>query len=255
MTDYEAETPKIIPLAEGFFVRQEIDNIGWVDLGEGVLVVDALEQHSLRDEIFSLIKRTSGGKPVVRVLNTHSHYDHVALNEDFQREFGADIVSMQTADIPAAGLEVGSAERPAAMIPMTGCHTQEDCIVWLAADRILFVGDIFGWGLIPWDRPLDAEKLEHIRCCYRQLIDYGADTVVPGHGPLCGNDELQRWLDYVDWLVDRVIAARAEGLTLDQVRDGRIEPPEDMRDWWRFLKWKHLDSVKKISQAVYRDRL
>lgn len=255
MTDHEAETPKVITLADDFYVRQEIDNIGWLDIGEGVLVVDALEQHSLRDEIFSLLGRTMGGKPVLRVLNTHSHYDHVALNDDFQRVFGAEIVSMQTAEIPAEGLEVGSAARPAAMIPMTGCHTQEDCIVWMSEDRVLFVGDIFGWGLIPWDRPLDAEKLDHIRTCYRRLIDYGADVVVPGHGSLCGNDELQRWLTYVDWLVDCVTAARADGLSLQQVRDGRIAPPEDMREWWRFVKWKHQDSVKKISQAVYRDRL
>ena len=255
MTDQEAETPKVISLGGDFFVRQEVDNIGWLDLGEGVLVVDALEQHSLRQEVFGLIERTMRGKPVLRVLNTHSHYDHVALNRDFAQTFGAEIVSMRTTDIPEDGLQVGSDARPAFMIPMAGCHTKEDCIVWLPADRVLFVGDIFGWGLIPWDRALDVDKITHIMACYRKLIAFGADTVVPGHGPLCTNAELDRWLVYVDWLMREVTSAKENGVTLDEVRDGRIEPPADMRTWWRFLRWKHLDSVRKISQAVYRDRL
>ena len=255
MTDREAEKPKLIAVGERLYVRQEIDNIGWLDVGDGVVVIDALEQHSLREEIFTLLRRTMDGKPVLRVLNTHTHYDHVALNEDFVREFGAEIVNRQTREIPAGGLEVGSASRSVRLIPLPDCHTREDCVVWVPDAAVLFVGDIFGWGLIPWDRPLDAAKRDHLVRTYERLIAFGAETVVPGHGPLCGNAELRRWLDYFAWLIETIGRAKASGLSLDEVRDGRIAPPEDMGAWWRFRKWKHHDSVKKVSHAIYRNRL
>ena len=44
-----ADVAKIITVADGLWVRQAIDNITWIDLGDGGLVVDALEEDHLAD--------------------------------------------------------------------------------------------------------------------------------------------------------------------------------------------------------------
>jgi len=254
MTD-TADTPKILEPVPGVWVRQEIDNLAWIDLGDHVLVVDALEQAACGPEVLAAIAETTGGKPVRTVVNTHTHYDHVALNGLFVERFGAEIINARTRDLPAAGLELGSSQRPVRFLPMPDCHTPEDCIVHLPNDGVLFVGDIFGWGLVPWDRPLDQAKADHILRTYGELVALGATTVVAGHGPLCSTAELVRWMRYFTELILAVKAARAEGASRREIRDETVAPPADMASWWRFLQWKHEDSVKKVSQAVVRGAL
>lgn len=251
----ETDTPKILQPAPGVWVRQEIDNLAWIDLGEDVLVVDALEQAACGPEVLAAIAETTGGKRVRTVVNTHTHHDHVALNGLFAERFGAQIVNARTRSLPEDGLDLGSASRPVWVRPMPGCHTSEDCIVHLPDDGVLFVGDIFGWGLIPWDRPLDRAKADHILATYERLAALEANTVVPGHGPLCSTGELRRWMRYFTELIAAVQAARADGATRREIRDESIAPPADMAYWWRFLQWKHEDSVRKVSQAVVRGAL
>ena len=35
----------------------------------------------------------------------------------------------------------------------------------------------------------------------------------------------------------------------------RVLPPADMHDWWRFLQWKHRDSLEKVVSAARRGQL
>ncbi len=250
-----ADEAKLISLGTGFAVRQEVDNIAWMVVDDGVLVVDALEQPSLGPEVLRLMAETAGELPVRWVLNTHTHYDHIALNSMFRERFGAEIVNSRERNIPPDGLVFGRGARTVRMLHVPGCHTAEDCIVWVPEDSVLFVGDIFGWGLIPWDAPLDRSKLDGIIQTYEELISFGAETVVPGHGPLCTTADLRRWIEYVNQVVDAARAASGSGKTRREIRSGGIAPPEDMQHWWRFLQWKHEDTVGKITQAVARGKL
>ena len=72
-----AETPEVKQIAEGFYVRQAVDNMAWIDLGGEAVVIDTLEHAYLEDEIISSITDTLGHVPVRWVLNTHTHFDHV----------------------------------------------------------------------------------------------------------------------------------------------------------------------------------
>ena len=254
MTTDPADVPKIVTVGEGFCVRQEIDNIAWIDLGDCGLVVDALEHPELEDEVFGAIADTLGDKPVRYVLNTHTHYDHTALNKAFQRRYGAEIVNQRTAPMGPEGRWFESPRRRVQMLPMPGCHTAEDCIVWVPEDKALFVGDIFGWGLIALSGRLRAETARLLLDTHKRLIEFGAAVVIPGHGPLCTTAELQRWVEYFQWLVDGCKQACAAGKKDKQiVRE--VLPPEDMKPWWRFVQWKHEDSLGKVLRAVRRDKL
>jgi cyclase len=249
MTDEQAEIPKILTIGPGFCVRQEIDNIAWIDLGEYAIVVDALERPELEAEVLAAIRASVGDKPIRFVLNTHTHYDHVALNEPFERRCGAQIVNALTTEFPAEGKWFEGATRWARMLPAPGCHTAEDCVVWVEPDRALFVGDIFGWGLIPLTVNLRADTAKVLEDTYARLIAMDPLVVIPGHGPLCTAAELRRWLEYFHWLRREIVRACAAGASDEDVLR-QTAAPQDMQTWWRFLKWKHQDSVAKVLKAV-----
>lgn len=249
-----AGTPEIVTVADGFYVRQAVDNTAWIDLGDYALVVDALEQPELEDEVFEAIRSTLGEKPVRYLLNTHTHYDHVALNAAFQRRFGTEIINQQTSPLPAEGRWFEGSHRRVLMLPMAGCHTDEDCIIWVPDDKALFVGDIFGWGLISLSTDLNSATAKLLVDTHTRLIDFDASVVVPGHGPLCTTAELQRWVEYFRWLQERVGHACAERKADARIMQ-EITPPEDMKTWWRFTLWKHEDSLGKVLKATRSGQL
>jgi len=253
MSDLPPEVAKILTIDGGFHVRQAVDNMAWIDMGEWALVVDALEQPELEDEVFDAILATLGDRPVRYLLNTHTHRDHTALNDAFARR-GVEIVNARRCEIPPDGRTFEGARRSALMIPMGGCHTAEDCVIRIPQDRVLFVGDLFGWGLIPCGR-LDRKMVTRLVTTYERLIQFDdASVVIPGHGPLCTTGELKRWVDYFQWLLEEVPrACRAGGSEKDIA--ARVPPPADMSGWWRFLDWKHADSVAKVAEAVRAGRL
>ncbi|NOY80518.1 MAG: MBL fold metallo-hydrolase [Kiritimatiellaeota bacterium] len=238
---------ELIELADGLFVRQAVDNMGWADMGGWALVIDALEQADLASEVRIAMGRTVGVQSVRFVLNTHTHGDHVALNPWFAREFGAQVINARTASIPAKGRSFRG-DRRECWVHAQPCHTAQDCVIWFPGDRILFAGDLFGWGLIPWEGNLRPDKQAQVVETYRRLIGFGAKHVVPGHGPLCTTDHLQRWLAYFDELRERVRDGIERGLSDDEIARA-VVPPPDMTDWWRFLQWKHADSLKKVLKA------
>jgi cyclase len=248
------DEPKIITVGEGFYVRQEVDNIAWIDVGEYVVVVDALERAALEEEVFAALARTVGDKPVRYVLNTHTHADHVALNAAFQRRCAAEIVNLRTARIPPEGRWFRGGRRRVLIKPEPGCHTDSDAVIWVPEDRALFTGDLFGWGLIPLTRALDRRTEAMLLAAYGRMVDFGASVVIPGHGPLCSTAELRRWVAYLRWLVREVSDAHRLGRSARRIRDA-IGPPEDMTGWWRFVDWKHADSLEKVLGAVRSGRL
>ncbi len=244
------EQASVHELAAGVFARQEVDNMGWIIVDDQLLVVDALEQASSWPDVLAQIRKTAGADFSVKaVLNTHTHDDHTALNDKFA-ELGAEIINLRVSDVPEAGMVFrGNRGREVHYLPMPGCHTFYDAVVWLPNERVLFVGDLFGWGLIPYDGNLRGDVFDRVVAAYRRLIDYDPVHVVPGHGPLMGKAELERCLQYFFDVVEECRRLRAAGVGLDEMRDS-VAPPTDMHDWWRFTAWKHADTVKKVSKAV-----
>lgn len=244
------DTPQVIQISDGLWVRQAIDNMGWIDLGDQLAVVDTLEEAHLKEVVFQSLAETTGDKPVGYVLNTHCHVDHVALNPAFEKRWGAAIISQKNGQVPTGGVrKIQGTERHLEMIHLPGCHTPEDCVVWVPEDKTLFTGDLFGWGLVPYNGNLREGQSELIRKTYQRLISFDAETVIPGHGPICTNAELERWLEYFDWLCATLVEDYRKHMTLKDALH-TTPPPEDMRHWWRFVAWKHEDSVKKVFKAV-----
>ena len=244
-----ADDPQVIEIAPGVWVRVEVDSIAWIDMGGWAVVIDAHEDPAVEGELFGAMAATLGETPITTVINTHTHYDHIYFNETFRQRFGAEIVNQETTPIPPEGRWIEGHGRRLLIVPMVGCHTPEDVVIWLPDCKVLFVGDIFGWGLINLIGRLNAETVPDILTAYDRVIAMGAETVVVGHGPVCTNAELTRWVEYFRWLHAEVLAAIDAGQN-DEAITHAIAPPDDMHDWWRFVEWKHEHSVDRMITSI-----
>lgn len=241
-------------LGEDVWVRQAVDNCTWAVLGDGVVVVDALEQPELADEVLRAVQETAG-KPLTSLIITHWHGDHTACNAAFRRA-GARIVAHQEVarrrpdgpDITFGSRhELQADDRRVELRHVGGIHTPEDTCVHFAWAKVLCVGDLFGWGLIPGG-PLSRDSRERLLQIMQTLIDFDAETVVPGHGPMATTSHLKRWVDYFLWLIDAVEAQRRQGADVESIKRA-LPTPDDMTDWWR-IDWKHPHNVEQMARGL-----
>ena len=77
-------------------------------------------------------------------------------------------------------------------------HTGGDVLVYVPGDRTVFTGDIlFNEGHpVIWEGPI----ANWVRAC-DMMLDWDLETVVPGHGAICGKDgirKMKRYLLYLD---------------------------------------------------------
>jgi glyoxylase-like metal-dependent hydrolase (beta-lactamase superfamily II) len=94
-------------------------------------------------------------------------------------------------------LDVGG--REVELIEVGPAHTIGDAVAWVPDVWVCFAADVLFIGCTPitWAGPVSAwlEALERIGAL-------GATTYVPGHGPPCGQDEVDELREYLEWVRD-----------------------------------------------------
>ena len=93
------------------------------------------------------------------------------------------------------GLTAGG--REVRLIEVGPAHTPGDLVVHVPDARTVIAADILFIGVTPvmWAGPV-----ERWLAALERLLDTGAETFVPGHGPVCGATEVERLADYWRWL-------------------------------------------------------
>jgi cyclase len=76
-----------------------------------------------------------------------------------------------------------------------GAHTPDSAVVWLPEAKVLFAGDLIFEGRYPYLEDADVPALI---AALKRLPEFGAQTIVPGHGVLCGEAEIAALLDYLE---------------------------------------------------------
>ena len=90
----------------------------------------------------------------------------------------------------------------------TPAHTTNDSVVWVPGRKVLFAGDLLFNGGTPF---LVMGSLAGALEAVEALRDYGAETIVPGHGPVAGPgliEDVLRYLRFVQRLARRPRPAR-----------------------------------------------
>lgn len=206
--------------------RNFISNAGLIIGPTGVVLVDALGSPALARELLVLLK-TLTDKPLTHVVLTHYHADHV-YGLQVLKAAGAQIIAHQAAreylqsDTAAlrlkASIEEGLVEPGTRLvaadrwidgetrleaaglslqlIPVGPAHTGEDLAVWLAADQLIFSGDLVFRGRVPFVGQADSRGWI---ASLDRLLTRPARIVVPGHGP-ASTDALHDLLQTRDYL-------------------------------------------------------
>lgn len=244
---------QVIQVGPYVWVRNMVDNACWSDLGDGVVVIDSLEDTATMEKQIPADIRETANKPMKWLVNTHWHPDHTANNAAWARE-GATVIAHESvgpAQEEANGLPnitfsdryvLKGSERQIEMEYMGGTHTPWDSVVYFPWARVLHIADLFGWGMIPLSS-YDAQKTDLLCSYLKRVLEYDADTLIPGHGPLVRPDHIRRWLTYIDDLRDRVIPLAEAGESLDEI-ERRVPVPDDMEDWWKLPDWKHRHNLQ-----------
>jgi glyoxylase-like metal-dependent hydrolase (beta-lactamase superfamily II) len=194
--------------------RNFISNAGFVVGDDGVLVVDALGSPALARELLAEIRRVTP-QPVRHVVVTHYHADHIYGLQEFKaagasviaHAGGRDYLDSDTArqrleasraqlapwidaattlvgadrwlEAPRTTLRLGSTE---VVIEHVGpAHTGEDLVVWLPQSGVLFAGDLFFRGRIPFVGQADSRAWI---TALERVIALRPKLAVPGHGPV-----------------------------------------------------------------------
>lgn len=192
---------------EGF-----ISNAGVVVTDAGVVVIDALGSPSLAQLLMQQI-RTITDKPVVKVIVTHYHADHVLGLQVF-KEQGAEIIAPNGAEKylnsplaeerleerrlslepwvndqtrlvwpdryveEALELEVGGTRFQLAVVG--DAHSDADMTVYVENERVLYSGDVIFEGRVPF---LGSSNTRLWLDALKKMENSDLTALVPGHGP------------------------------------------------------------------------
>ncbi len=188
-----------------------ISNAGFVVTPAGVVVVDALGSPRLAERLTAAIRQITP-MPITHVIVTHYHADHIYGLQHF-KAMGAQIVAHRSAlayiqsDTARLRLEASRTELAPWIDDKTRIveadlwidgptsfkvggvvfevdhvgpsHTPEDLIVYVPSERVLFAGDLFFNGRLPFVGMADSSQW--IRSLERVLA-FDTAAVVPGHG-------------------------------------------------------------------------
>jgi len=215
-----------------------LDNTGILIGGDAVTLIDQCGTEARSRRLVATADGLGGGRPIRTLVNTHHHADHTFGN--FTVPAGTTIVAHERARIEQlatgtaitaffTGPEWGDiVVRPPVLTFTdratlwvddlevrlrhfgTPAHTTNDVVAWIPEQRILFAGDLVFSGGAPfalqgsvtgWLETLD--ELERL----------GAETIVPGHGSLCGPDAIAAVRAYLEFVLDTAQRGLDAGMT------------------------------------------
>lgn len=229
-----------VEVSEGVFAYIQRDGSWWINNtgflvgSNGVVSIDSCSTEA-RTKAYLKAIATVSDLPVRTLINTHHHGDHTFGNYLFPT---ATIVGQERARaaLQAWGLprsapywtevEWGAIElappfltfKESVTVHVDGlrcevrhlghpAHTDNDSVVWLPDRKVLFSGDLLFQGGTPFVfQGSIAGAIETLD----ELEQLGAETIVPGHGAVCGPEVfgvVRRYLRFVQGVASRGVAA------------------------------------------------
>jgi len=231
---------------------------------KGVVVVDT----KLRGNgpgILEKIKSVTP-KPVIMVINTHTHGDHVGSNDAFTGvvEFVAhENCKASMEKMPAFQSEEGKKFLPGKTYTdklslLNGAdkidlyyfgrgHTSGDTFVVFPALKVMHSGDIFaGKGTPIMDTNNGGSGLEYPKSLAKAAAGInGVESVIPGHSSLMTWNDFKEYGDFISELVAAVEQAKKNGKTADEAA-AEIKMPEKYNGY-------NMGRLKSNVTAIYSE--
>ena len=237
-----------------------INNTGFLVGADDVIAIDASSTERRTRALLEAIRDVTP-RPVQTLVNTHHHGDHTNGNCLFT---DAVVVGHRNCREGVKAQAIGGLEavfgdvdwgdltiRPPSLVfdnrlhlyvgdrlvelhfIGTPAHTTGDVVAWLPEERVLFAGDLVFNGGTPFvlmgsvEGALDALEV---------LGGFGAATIVPGHGPVCGPEVIDDVRGYLELVRDVAVRAVEAGVTpLEAARETDLGPYSELHDRERIV--------------------
>lgn len=211
-------------------LEYQMANVACIDTGAGLVLVDTPtmpEDISHWKDFIDNMKETR----VEYIIATHHHFDHIMGNNRLggnvimqergtvsMREEGRTLIEALAPNLPEITQEKIDflLSEPLLLPKITfgdrmclklGCltlqlfhvggHTTGSLCVYVEEDKVLLTGDNVTGGQHPFRG--HADHLEWIKAL-RWMKGLEIDAIIPGHGEICGKDELDRYIEYLSRL-------------------------------------------------------
>ncbi len=235
------QPPQLQEVADGIYAYLQpdwtwmINNTGFLVGSDSVTVVDTCGTEP-RTQAFIQAIRTVSDQPLRTLINTHHHGDHtygnwllpeatIIAQDKCRQAVIANGLSLQhlfpTANFGevrvqppfvtfAEGITVYVDALRLDVFHLGPAHTTNDSVVWIAEKKVLFAGDLVFKNCTPF--VLEGAIAPYFTALER-LRALGTDTIVPGHGPVCGPEALDEVAGYLRFIQEVAHAGVAAGLT------------------------------------------
>ena len=249
--------PELVEVSPGVWAYLQLDgswglnNTGFLVGETGVVAIDTCFTER-RTRGFLEAVRVVTPKPLRTLVNTHHHGDHTHGNWLLP---SATIVGHERCrtDVLATGtaaealfpgvdwgeirvtppfvtfeerLTVHVDDLRVELLAHTPAHTNSDIVAWVPERRLLFAGDLVFRGGTPF---VLMGSVSGAITAIEGLQRLEPETIVPGHGPVCGPEALEDQLAYLRFVQEVAASAAASGLApLEAAREA---------DLGRFAEW------------------
>ena len=228
--DAQLPEPEVVEVSAGVFAYVQHDgswclnNPAFVAAADQVIAIDACATER-RTRLFREAIGRLSEQPVRTLVNTHAHLDHTFGNYLFAEDAvivghtncRAEILH-DAPELPARArqmfpsvewgaievvapsltfedrLSLYAGELELELIYVSPAHTNTDVVVWLPERKVVIAGDIVFHKGTPFALMGSVagwlEALDRLRAL-------GAETIVPGHGPIAGPEVLDDVADYL----------------------------------------------------------
>lgn len=251
-----------------------MSNAGFVVTNEGVVVLDTLGTPALGQAMLAAIEKITD-QPVKRVIVSHYHADHIYGLQAFQNA-GADIWAHANgqgylhSDIAQERLEQRRADLapwvdkntrlvPAdrwldfadgktisftlggmhfQIIDVSGAHSDDDIMMYVEEDKVLFAGDLYFTGRVPFVGDADSKAW---MAALDSMLDVDPQIVIPGHGASSTNTRQDMALtrNYLEYLRKEMGAAVEDMIGFEEAYA--------TTDWSQFESYPAFDNANRIN--------
>ncbi|MFJ6887981.1 MBL fold metallo-hydrolase [Streptomyces californicus] len=229
-------------VADGIFAYVQPDGSWWINntgflVGtDGVVSIDSCSTTDRTSAYLGAIARETD-RPVRTLVNTHHHGDHTFGNYLFPgativghdriraavREWGEPHSAPLFTDVDWGPVELAPPfltfeDRVKVYVDDLVCdvqyigtpaHTDNDSVVWIPERRVLFSGDLLFNGGTPF---VMQGSVAGALAALDRLAALEPETIVPGHGPVCGPETIDAARGYLRFVQRTAAAGRAAGV-------------------------------------------
>lgn len=251
----EAPTIESQEVAEGIYMLVgQGGNLG-LSIGEDATFLIDDQFAPLTPAIQKAIRELGGGD-VDFLLNTHFHGDHTGGNENFGKA-GALIFAHDNVRERLSVERIVSGERTPPMaeagLPVVtfndaidfhingetihafhvdNAHTDGDTIIHFREANVFHMGDVLSSGMYPFIDVDNGGSIDGMIAALEKAVAHSGPGTrfIPGHGPLCDRKDVEKHLEMLRTVRDRVAKLKAEGLKLEEVL--AAAPTADLDETW-----------------------